>query len=147
MASNLRIERISPELLTDRRMLKRSAGLESNYETKTFLVAGIGSIGSNLVHFLNSYLPEFVLIDPEFLKIENIGRHLLGYEHINQGIAEAVEDYLKAKLPTQKVTSESTSLIKVFESKYELIKSSDFMFIAIGQVNIENWVAEKNKDR
>ena len=63
-------------------------------QKQNFLVAGLGSIGSNLVHFLSgNNNVSFTLVDNEVLTVDNVGRHLLGYRYVNQFKVCALIDY------------------------------------------------------
>ena len=67
--------RISPEIMTQKRLEERVGNSNVSHSRK-IMIAGIGSIGSNLLYYLNSMSDiHFTLVDPEILKVENIKRH------------------------------------------------------------------------
>jgi hypothetical protein len=141
--SNERINRITPEVYTNRRLIKRSAGNINVNKFKKFVLAGVGSIGSNLIHYLNSSLnPEFKLIDTDSLELENIARHYLGFKYLNWKKTIALKDFLTQFSPIQKVETREKSIIQIVQEEPEFINESDFLFIAIGESNIESWVAD-----
>ena len=76
--------RVSPNIYSMKWFHKRTSGdLEKIDKQFCFLITGLGSIGSNLVYFLNSLgVPSFKLIDTDSLKLENISRHLLGFSYL-----------------------------------------------------------------
>lgn len=140
---NEKIYRISPEVYTHRRLIKRSAGDINENEPKKFVLAGVGSIGSNLIHYLNSSLnPEFKLIDTDVLEVENIARHYLGFKYLNWKKTKALKDFLTQFSPIQKVETKEKSIVQIVQEEPEFINESDFLFIAIGESNIEFYIAD-----
>jgi len=134
------VERISTETFTHNRLENRTSG-EIEIHKINFALAGLGSIGSNLLYFLNSYnLPSFRLIDDDFLKIENINRHFLGFSYINQFKTLALKDFLKTSNPIQDIQTMEFSIIKVITDAPDFVNSSDYLFSCIGNFNIESWL-------
>jgi len=137
-----KINRITPQVYNNQRLLKRSSGLSNRDKTKRFVLAGLGSIGSNLIHYLNSIQDsEFKLIDTDSLELENIARHYLGFKYINWKKTKALKDYLTQFSPIQKVETREESIIHVINSEPSFINDWDFLFVAIGESNIEFWIA------
>lgn len=144
--SSEKTQRVLPVEYSTKRINKRTSGMENEIEPYKFCIAGVGSIGSNLVPFLNSLsYPEFRLIDSDLLTIENMGRHLLGFSSVSAFKTEALKVYLRDINPKQNVLTSESSIIDVFEKDKELINGSDFLFVAIGKTNIENWIINKIK--
>lgn len=141
------VVRTKLELYSPQRLLSRSAGRQEPPKSRIISIAGLGSIGSNLVQFLN-YGPEleFRLIDAENLELENLGRHLLGLEYVNQNKAEAVKDFLESKNPIQKVVAKEESVVVVVQKSPEYINESDFLIVAIGESNKEQWLVHQLKN-
>lgn len=137
---NEKIIRVTPEILTKERLNNRSAGISSIREFK-FSVAGLGSIGSNLIHMLNSInFPEFHLVDEDKLKIENIGRHLLGFNYLSQYKTLAIKDMLTLKNPVQSVLTRENSIVEIIQNEPAFVNDTDFIFMTTGRSNIENWI-------
>jgi hypothetical protein len=131
-----------PQIYTNQRLIKRSSGDIAQPVVKKFVVAGVGSIGSNLIHYLNSIQAvEFKFIDPDSLELENIGRHYLGFNYLNWKKTKALKDYLTSSSPIQKVETREKSIFQVVNDELEFINESDFLFVAIGESNIETWIA------
>lgn len=140
-----KIKRIIVEEYSNRRVEQRTNGVIQ--DKLTFLVAGLGSIGSNLIYFLNGFnYPNFKLVDDDFLKIENIGRHLLGLGNVNVRKVDAVESYLKDIRPDQSVSVQKTTIEKVCHQNPEFINDSNYIFITIGNQNIENFILSKQNE-
>lgn len=144
--SSEKTQRALPVEYNTKRINRRTSGIENEIKPLKFCIAGLGSIGSNLVPFLNvlSY-PEFRLIDSDLLTIENMGRHFLGFSSVSAFKTEALKVYLRGVNPKQNVLTSESSIIDVFEKDKDFINGSDFLFVAIGKTNIENWIINKIK--
>jgi len=141
--SNDIVERISTDVFTRERLENRTSGIDKLENEKCFAIAGVGSIGSNLLFFLNSYnSPEFRFIDRELIRLENIGRHLLGFEYIGVNKTKALKDYLLKNNPLQKVSTKEVSVIEVIKDDIDYINEADYFFMSIGKANIDNWVCQ-----
>ncbi|WP_299622972.1 ThiF family adenylyltransferase [uncultured Tenacibaculum sp.] len=134
------VKRFSSDSLTEQRLIKRTASeilAPNNYK---FLIAGIGSVGSNLVGLLNNLNnPEFTLIDNDKLSSENIKRHLLGFHYLNQNKALAVKTYLKHKLPSQKIQISESSMFDFYNHNKQKFNEQDYIFLCLGKLNLEKW--------
>ncbi|KYG81237.1 hypothetical protein AWW67_07725 [Roseivirga seohaensis] len=139
------VKRISPELFNSTRLQKRSSGRNSKtVNSIIYSIAGVGSIGSNLIHFLKSHpSAEFRLIDKEILKVENLGRHFLGFDYLNKNKAFGLEGFLKENNPTREVTARDVSIHRVVENEPEYVNESNLLIVCIGEENIEKWIASK----
>lgn len=118
------------------RIAKRTAG--ELMEQKSLAVVGLGSVGSNLCYYLNGYNnARFALIDGDSLSVENIGRHLLGYDYLNQNKAFAVADYLRRYRPDREVVCNDTTVECIAGKAFD---EYDAMFVCTGDVMSERWV-------
>jgi len=134
------VERISTETFTPNRLENRTSG-EIDTPKFNFAVAGIGSIGSNLLFFLNSFtLPSFRLIDDDLLKIENINRHFLGFSSIKQFKTLALKEFLRTSNPFQEIQTKEMSITQVITDEPDFINSCNYLFSCIGNFNIESWL-------
>tara|TARA_R110002050_G_scaffold20348_1_gene57654 strand:- start:42911 stop:44653 length:1743 start_codon:yes stop_codon:yes gene_type:complete len=137
-----KIKRVSPQVYSNQRMVKRTSGEQNIKKAQKFVIAGVGSIGSNLIHFLNSQPnSEFKLIDNDKLKLENIGRHYLGFNHLNSFKTTALKDFLLSNSPIQKVETKEESIVHLIKNDPAFVNESDYLFVAIGESNIETWIA------
>lgn len=138
---NEKVVRASPEIFTSNRLMNRSKG--SIDRLCTLAVIGVGSVGSNLIHFLNNLsFPAFRLIDFDKLKAENAGRHLLGFNYLSINKAVAVKDYLLAKNPTQDVEARDSTIVDIFNNEPDFINNADYIFSVTGKTNVDKWVSE-----
>lgn len=145
LQSSTNVIRISPEIFTPKRLDER-IGNKKGSSFRKLMIAGIGSIGSNLIYYLNSVSDiHFTLVDPDILKVENIKRHFLGFDYVGLYKSDAVQHYLRAKNPIQQVISEKNSIIKICQSNIELLNQMDFIFICIGKANISQWLGNAIK--
>ena len=138
------ISRFKFDNITPGRLEKRTTGFIEDKKNKyTFTIAGLGSIGSNLLYFLNSLkVNEFKLIDPDILVIENIQRHLLGLSDVKFHKTVALKGHLQWKNPLLKVSTRELSIIDVLENEPKFINESDYLFISIGNENIEEYIGD-----
>lgn len=134
-----KISRLSVYKYCGERIAERTAG--KMMEEKMFLIAGIGSVGSNLCYYLNGYNnARFILIDKDSLNIENMGRHLLGYSCLNQSKAYAMANNLKQYRPDREVTAIEKSIMDV---SLNVFKEGSVMFLCTGDIMTEKWLLDK----
>jgi len=139
-----KVDRLKVESLLQERLSKRTRGLVNGSEKLKINIAGLGSIGSNLLHFLDSFdRPNFTLIDPDSLKIENLARHLSDFKDVNKNKAESLKNRLITRFPLRNVKAIAESLISVIRQDNKFINEHDFQFICIGKPNINRWIFEK----
>lgn len=141
-----KIERILVSEYSNNRIENRTSGLVC--KKYNFLVAGLGSVGSNLIYFLNGLnYPNFKLIDDDILKIENIGRHLLGVNNINSTKVHAIKSHIENIRPDQNVSTKFSKLESILIDNIDYFNDCDYAFIAIGNQNIENFLIEKYNEK
>jgi molybdopterin/thiamine biosynthesis adenylyltransferase len=113
-------------------------------EHRKFIIAGLGSVGSNLCYYLNGYNnAQFTLVDKDKLNLDNIGRHLLGFEHKHQYKVSAVSKYLKEYRPDREVLEVKTLLQ---EMETVQINNADSIFICTGDIMSERWLLQKMRN-
>jgi hypothetical protein len=139
-------QRFNVEDLSLERLSIRSAGMHAPMNIRILSVAGVGSVGSNLVHFLNGATPEFRFIDDDRLKVENIGRHLLGFEYVGEFKTKSLKKFLLKKNPLQKISTRESSIIDIIRNVVKFLNDSHFLFVAIGKSNIERWIVKAIAD-
>ena len=133
---NKKIDRLYVSVYSDHRIAERTAG--AMMTEMRLLVAGLGSVGSNLCYFLNGYNNAmFDLTDRERLTIDNIGRHLLGFKYIDQYKSVAVAHYLRQYRPDRNVHA---LLKKIQELNVEEINKANAIFVCTGDIMSEKWL-------
>lgn len=131
-----KLDRILAKVYDADRIAQRTVG--RMMELRKFLVAGIGSVGSNLCYYLNGYNnAQFALVDRDLLNTDNIGRHLLGFNYLNQRKAYAVAHYLMQYRPDRKVKALAMNLQEI---QAESINESSAIFVCTGDVMSEQWL-------
>lgn len=140
------LQRIYGNLYSSSRIAMRTAGIEMT--KKIFIIAGLGSVGSNLTYFLSGWNNvDFTLIDDERLQIENIGRHLLGFQYIDQNKAEAVADYLYSVRPERNIKIYSHTFQTVFENDKSQLDACSALFLCTGDAMTEKFVVDALRGR
>nr|WP_305210120.1 ThiF family adenylyltransferase [Bacteroides intestinalis] len=134
-------QRLYGDLYSSHRIAMRTAGIEMTEQR--FVIVGLGSIGSNLVYFLNGWNnANFTLIDDDRFRTENMGRHLLGFQYISQNKVEAVADYLRSIRPERDVKTYSDAFQSVFENDNEGVNACTALFLCTGDVMTEKFVLD-----
>ena len=73
---------------------------------RNLCIAGLGSIGSNLCSFLFGHNnTSFTVIDRDTLTVDNIGRHLLGFNYLGNNKALALCDHFRNIRPDADMTA------------------------------------------
>lgn len=130
--------------LSLKRLIKRTSTDNIKTPKIKILIAGIGSVGSNLILNLNSLnFPDFTFVDNDTLNVENIGRHLLGFKYLNKPKVDALKLFLKGKLPTQKIETYKEKVTNLYSSNLDVFNAQDYIFFCTGKQNIEKWFIEE----
>jgi len=132
-------ERQYGKLYSSHRIAMRTAGMEM--PEKRFMIAGLGSVGSNLTYFLSGWnTANFTLVDMESLQPENIGRHLLGFHYIYQNKAVAVADYLRSIRPERVVKTYDETFQSIVIDNNESLNEHTALFLCTGDAMTEKFV-------
>jgi hypothetical protein len=108
--------RVVLDKYTSKRLQARTSGTPIPRRYK-FTIAGVGSIGSNLIPALLSLeANQLNLIDYDVLTIENINRHLLGMSYVGLQKVHAMKVHLQYGDPLLTVNSYSASVIDVLSN-------------------------------
>lgn len=123
------------------RIALRTAGRESKMHQ--IAIAGLGSIGSYLCHFLNSLnSPKFLLVDNDVFNVNNIGRHLLGFNYLNRPKVDGIRDYLKAINPNQEIITYRGGIESYITEYLCDINKYDILILCTGHIMSELFVLE-----
>ena len=129
-----------------KRISDRTSGQQS--EKRKYWIGGLGSIGSNLVYFLNSEQNiSFVLADDEKLTIDNIGRHLLGFSSVGKSKVDEIKQYILSKRPEREVYAHNKTIEHVLFSNEGYDSTQSALFLCTGNTNTERYVLEKLKNK
>lgn len=136
---NTNLKRLYASLYSKARVAERTMGEE--LPERKYAIAGLGSVGSNLVHFLNGYgNSSFTLIDNEVLSIDNIGRHLLGFNYIDQFKVHALSSYLHSIRPEQKVDAKDERVQDYLERSIEKLNNYTALFVCTGDTMSDEYI-------
>lgn len=139
LGSNHNINRISFESLTNDRLDLRTSGYKENNFSVT--VTGLGSVGSNLIYFLNNLpINKFHLIEPQTLRVENINRHFSGFSDLDQLKVTSIASYIKHSLPSKDVKTFNGEVHKIISENVSFINETDYHIVAIGNTLIEKYL-------
>lgn len=134
-----RVFRVIFDNLTPERLQLRTAGVIE--ESKSIVISGLGSVGSNLIYFLkNLPIDRFHLIDNETLKLENIYRHYLGLNFVSLSKVDALQKDMFKSNPFCKVEVKKCSIQKVINDKPEFVNQCDYHIVCVGDTGVETYI-------
>jgi len=113
-------------------------------KNKRVVMVGAGAIGGFLSELLcgmgagSGKRGSFEIIDPDIFGPENIGRHLLGFESIDQYKVAALQSRLNTSYPFLRIEGHAADL----SSKTDLLTKADWVIDATGSQTVAIAVAE-----
>lgn len=126
------------------RLKARTDGRTHSEPAKKIMLAGLGSIGSNLLFYLSSLeISTYFLIDPDVLGIENVNRHLLSFNDVGMKKVDAIGKYLTYKNPFAEIQKYAGSVVDALQHRLAEINELDLIFCAIGKDAIETYVLQQ----
>lgn len=132
-----KVQRITREWVFER----GGKGLNPTLDQARVCLIGCGSLGAPVAkHLVQSGVRKLVLIDPDTLSWDNIGRHLLGAAEVGKHKTSALKSHLETHLPAMldiEVQPYRWQQIIADETKKGLISDSNVIVSTIG-----NWDAE-----
>jgi hypothetical protein len=139
---NDKVIRLQFDTYTKERLDKRTDGITSARQY-AITVAGLGSIGSNLLPYLTPLgIDSLHLVDPEILTLANINRHLLGPDDIGESKVKGVRNYLLKSNPLTEIVAHQASIVHFIRNKSEILNQSNYLFIVVGKNTVENYVLQ-----
>lgn len=137
------VTRLSFREFSEERLRKRTDGREFSSTPYKFMLAGLGSIGSNLLHYLSALdVSDYMLIDPDRMQLENVNRHLLSFNDVGRNKVDAIARYLTYNNPFLNIETFFTSVVDVIKNQTHLMNEMDVIFCAIGKDVIENYILQ-----
>lgn len=144
------VERLSPQGFTSQRLDRRASAEYVDVvpqDNLKILVAGLGSVGSQLTAMLAGIQwTAFHLVDHDVLAVENLRRHHLGLSWVGMPKVNGMEQFLIDKNPLGDVAVRRESLVAVATREPGFINACDYLFVCVGQANIESWTVEAQQD-
>ncbi|MDB8626694.1 ThiF family adenylyltransferase, partial [Streptococcus parasanguinis] len=104
---------------------------EYDFLNKKVVIIGLGSVGSFVANNLSKMgIEKLLLIDPDFLTVDNISRHYLGMDSIIDNIqkVDALEDRLKKENPDLEIECEGIRFQEIVRKNPNLFCEYDFVF-------------------
>jgi hypothetical protein len=136
------VERISFSNISQRRLDVRTSGIELDRNLSVAII-GLGSVGSNLLHFLTKYpISKYYLIDPDILKVENVFRNNFGFNYISRFKTKISEHYILSKNPFTKVITNEEDVCLLLNNNKLLLEKYDVRFIILGVTRIEKYLLQ-----
>lgn len=141
--------RIAPADMTPERLQRRTTGggTPGVDSCLTAMVVGLGSVGSHVASILGSIQGvELEFVDADNMTVENIGRHLLGLKYCGHNKAHAVAEYLRDSGAVAMIRkAHPLSIVGHVEKKPDILTNFDFLFVCVGNENVEEWIDEIRK--
>lgn len=112
----------------------------SALNSKKVAIIGCGSVGSSVARMLiQSGVNSMVLIDPELLGWENLGRHELGAQDVGSPKVKALERHLRRRFPhVDNIRAVGTDLLSAIAKDSELFEDCDLIVSATAAWNAES---------
>ena len=133
----MKVQRIDREWIFER----GGSGLNPKINQAKVCLIGCGSLGAQVAKYIvQSGVRRLVLVDPDLLSWDNIGRHLLGADSIEKNKASGLKKYLEAQFPDMlEIDPQPHKWQELIadEVKKNLILKSDIVISTIG-----DWDAE-----
>ena len=127
-------------------LLNRGGAVTSILEKK-ILVLGSGSLGSHIIEqLINIGISDITIVDKDKFSIENVYRHVLGYDSLKaEGSykAEEMKNYLEKKYRNLKLNAVAYDLVDCIEDETIKLECFDLIIVAIGNPNIEFYLNKK----
>ena len=104
-----------------REYLLNRTGIESQSSNKkTVVIAGCGSVGSRVAEILaESDVDKLILVDYDDMKTDNVMRHYLGIQDVNQSKVSALKNRLQQNIPELEVVAYKTNILNWLNSQNE----------------------------
>ncbi|MDK1671184.1 ThiF family adenylyltransferase [Moraxella osloensis] len=96
-----------------REYLLNRTGVESQFSSKkTVVIAGCGSVGSRVAEILvESDIDKLILVDYDDMKTDNVMRHYLGIQDVNQSKVSALRNRLQQNIPELEIVAYKTNIL------------------------------------
>ncbi|TXE07906.1 hypothetical protein ES711_10780 [Gelidibacter salicanalis] len=136
------VSRISFSNISPNRLDERTSGEVIKRELSVAII-GLGSVGSNLLHFLMRYpFSKYFLIDPDILKVENVFRNNFGFNFI-AGFKTKISEYnILSKNPFTEVQTKEKDICNILKIDPVILENYDLRFIVLGIARIEKYILQ-----
>ena len=125
----------------DKEFLVNRGGAIAGINKKRVLVIGCGSIGGYLIsELVKTGINCIDVVDGDILKEENIYRHLLGMEYVNEYKSKAVVDYINKNIPSVNICSFEDNIEDAVHDESISLPEYDLIVSAVGNHNVNRWI-------
>ena len=102
-----------------REYLLNRTGIDSQLSSKkTVVIAGCGSVGSRVAEILaESDIDKLILVDYDDMKTDNVMRHYLGIQDVNQSKVSALKNRLQQNIPELEVVAYKANILNWLNSQ------------------------------
>lgn len=136
-ADPMEVQRIDRQWI----FMRGGTGLNPKLDEARVCVIGCGSLGAQVArHIVQSGVWKLVLIDPDSLSWDNIGRYLLGANDVGKNKASCLKEYLETQFPDiLEIKADPSRWQAVFAdtAKKDLIIKSDIVISTLGDWDSE----------
>lgn len=142
LASRLTIERVEPEDV-EASWTRLEPGVFQQLRSKKVAVIGCGAVGATVARILaQTGVGRLVLIDPDLIRWENIGRHELGAEYLRKNKAVGLASRLVANVPhLMECSPHARDWIDLARDQEAIFDDCDVIVAAMG-----DWLSESALD-
>lgn len=141
------------EILNTEKYYGRAGQGKSTITNNPVIIIGGGSIGSNLANYLQfAGVTNFIVIDPQTLNFENLGRHTGYFDQVIYKKAEIIQQNLYKKFPLTKCQAIHNNYIKEMQDNEKMFLDSDLIIDTTGDatshIGLLRWLkhSEYNKN-
>jgi len=125
----------------DREFLLDRGGINHSLEGYKLLVIGCGSIGGYLIsELVKTGFSHIDIVDNDLLKEENIYRHLLGMEYVNNYKSVAISEYLTKNFTGIDIISHVDTIENLLQDETLSLEHFDIIISAVGSHNVNRWI-------
>lgn len=129
------------ERLDQSSLLSRTSFDENILANKNFLLIGCGSIGGYVFNnLIKSGCNHISLVDHDILKAENIYRHLLGRDYIENYKVEALRSFGEKSLPGLKIKTFAENIQDAIKDCGINFNDFDYIIAATGNTILNMWI-------
>lgn len=123
-------------------LLNRGGAISGLYD-KNVLVIGCGSIGGYIIgELVKTGTNNITIVDDDLLKEENIYRHFLGMEYINEYKAKALVEYTNKNIPNVNIHEVISTIEDAIADESVSFSEYDLIISAVGNHNVNRWINE-----
>lgn len=126
----------------DKKYLMSRTSEESNIlAIKKYLLIGCGSIGGYVLNeMVNAGCEDITLVDRDIFREENIFRHLLGIEYVDNYKAEALTKYFHKNIPGVHLKPLDDEIENIVIEGDLNLSDFDVIISAVGNHNVNRWI-------